>query len=229
MSLSRITARLAGPLGQDANHLYAVAMSVLRLIEQTTLVTGRFRIAGFGQFYTHQRPQRPARNPRTGEAAVVSQRCELRFREERSEAVAEAAHPGAAQPGPSPISRRSAQAGMRSELGRACQKVAPHFCRSPQEVLHLMTQVLAMVQDDAFEQGRCTVRGFGTFHVTTTKTRMARNPLTGEPVPVPSRQRLSFRHGADRAQALDRLGSAFFAPRPVRLPHTPQSKPEAAA
>jgi nucleoid DNA-binding protein len=222
MSLSRITARLAGPLGQDANHLYAVAMSVLRLIEQTTLVTGRFRIAGFGQFYTHQRPQRPARNPRTGEAAVVSQRCELRFREERSEAGAEAAHPGA-----SPTSRRSAQAGMRSELGRACQKVAPHFCRSPQEVLHLMTQVLAMVQDDAFEQGRCTVRGFGTFHVTTTKPRMARNPLTGEPVPVPSRQRLSFRHGADRAQALDRLGSAFFAPRPVRLPQSAPSVSEA--
>lgn len=218
MSLSRITARLAGPLGQDANHLYAVAMSMLRLIEQTTLVTGRFRISGFGQFYTHQRPQRPARNPRTGQAAVVSQRCELRFREERSEA-----------PGPSQTARRSAQAGMRSELGRACQKVAPHFCRSPQEVLHLMTQVLSMVQADAFEQGRCTVRGFGTFHVTTTKPRMARNPLTGEPVPVPSRQRLSFRHGADRAQALARLGSAFFAPRPVRLSHTPQPTSEAAA
>jgi integration host factor beta subunit len=40
----------------------------------------------------------------------------------------------------------------------------------------------------ALEQGKhYEIRGFGTFRVKHRKARMARNPRTGEPVPVPER------------------------------------------
>lgn len=230
MSLSRIASRLSPSLGRDPHHLQAVAMSVLRLIEQTTVVTGRFRISGFGTFHVTERAQRPARNPRTGAPAVVCQRTVLRFRQERSaeavDAVDDAGGDCAAGKDARPRRiRRTATAGMRSELGRVCAKVAAHFSLPPEDVLHLILLVLDQVQTFARLEGRCTLRGFGTFHHGFSRPRMARNPATGDPVPVPARAQLTFRHGADRALALDHLGAAFFSPRPVKLPSSSQVGP----
>lgn len=225
MSLSRIASRLSPSLGRDPHHLQAVAVSVLRLIEQTTVVSGRFRISGFGTFHVTERAQRPARNPRTGAPAVVCQRTVLRFRQERS---AEGGAGGACAAGEAPRrcrARRTAAAGIRSELGRVCAKVAPHFSLPPEDVLHLMLLVLDQVQTFARLEGRCALRGFGTFHHGFSRPRMARNPATGDPVPVPARAQLTFRHGADRALALDHLGAAFFSPRPVKLPTSSQVGP----
>ena len=52
------------------------------------------------------------------------------------------------------------------------------------------------------------IRGFGTFKVRKRKTRMARNPRTGDPVEVPSRSVPVFKpskHLRTRVELLDKL------------------------
>ncbi len=44
---------------------------------------------------------------------------------------------------------------------------------------------------------RVVVRGFGSFSVRARRTGMARNPRTGEPVPIPPGRVVRFRPGRD--------------------------------
>jgi integration host factor beta subunit len=63
---------------------------------------------------------------------------------------------------------------------------------------------LAMAQGENVE-----IRGFGTFKVRKRKTRMARNPRTGDPVAVPSRSVPVFKpskHLRTRVERLDEIG-----------------------
>ena len=62
---------------------------------------------------------------------------------------------------------------------------------------------------DALQSGdHIEIRGFGTFKVRKRKTRMARNPRTGDPVEVPSRSVPVFKpskHLRARVELLDKL------------------------
>ena len=46
--------------------------------------------------------------------------------------------------------------------------------------------------DTLATEGRIELRNFGVFQVKERKARMARNPKTGEPVPVPARRAVKF-------------------------------------
>ena len=54
------------------------------------------------------------------------------------------------------------------------------------------------------EQHNIEVRGFGTFKIRRRKTRMARNPRTDAPIPVPARRVVAFRPGKHLKNRVDR-------------------------
>ena len=56
------------------------------------------------------------------------------------------------------------------------------------EVAEAVDQFLACISKGLAEGKHYEIRGFGTFKVKARKSRMARNPRTGEPVPVPDRK-----------------------------------------
>ena len=55
------------------------------------------------------------------------------------------------------------------------------------EIAEAVDQFLKTVSDALAEGKHLEIRGFGTFKVRRRKTRMARNPRTGDPVKVPMR------------------------------------------
>ena len=56
------------------------------------------------------------------------------------------------------------------------------------EVAEAIDSFLACISKGLAEGKHYEIRGFGTFKVKARKARMARNPRTGEPVPVPDRK-----------------------------------------
>ena len=56
-----------------------------------------------------------------------------------------------------------------------------------EEVFPVIDQVFVTMRKVLITGHRIEIRGFGTFKVRRRKTRMARNPRTGDPVKVPSR------------------------------------------
>ena len=68
--------------------------------------------------------------------------------------------------------------------------------------------LLNAIKDALAEHEHIEIRGFGTFKVRKRKTRMARNPRTGESVEVPSRSVPVFKpskHLRARVERLDRV------------------------
>ena len=56
------------------------------------------------------------------------------------------------------------------------------------EVGEAVEHFLAKISQTLVDGGHLEIRGFGTFKVKERKSRMARNPRTGETVPVPARR-----------------------------------------
>jgi DNA-binding protein HU-beta len=56
------------------------------------------------------------------------------------------------------------------------------------EIAEAVDQFLKTVSDALAEGKHLEIRGFGTFKVKYRKARIARNPRTGEPAPVPERR-----------------------------------------
>lgn len=55
------------------------------------------------------------------------------------------------------------------------------------DVAETVDQFLKAISDALATGKHLEIRGFGTFKVKNRKSRMARNPRTGDPVPVPER------------------------------------------
>ena len=55
------------------------------------------------------------------------------------------------------------------------------------DVAEAVDQFLSAISRALAEGKHLEIRGFGTFKVKARKSRMARNPRTGDPVPVPER------------------------------------------
>ena len=55
------------------------------------------------------------------------------------------------------------------------------------DVAETVDQFLQAISETLASGKHLEIRGFGTFKVKSRKSRMARNPRTGEPVPVPER------------------------------------------
>ena len=74
----------------------------------------------------------------------------------------------------------------KSELIEVIARKQKHL---PAKDVELAVKHLLELMSSALSNGdRIEIRGFGTFKVTERKARMARNPRTGEAVPVPARR-----------------------------------------
>lgn len=77
----------------------------------------------------------------------------------------------------------------KSELIDALAQRAGTTKRTAEELLNALTSVVA----ERAKAGQSTaLHGFGTFRPKHHKARMARNPRTGDPIPVPARTALAF-------------------------------------
>ena len=60
------------------------------------------------------------------------------------------------------------------------------------DVKQVFQMTLDHIIDSLATEGRIELRNFGVFQVKERKARMARNPKTGEPVPVPAKRVVKF-------------------------------------
>jgi integration host factor subunit beta len=76
-------------------------------------------------------------------------------------------------------------------------------------------------------EGRIELRNFGVFQIKRREARMARNPRTGERVPVQAKSVVTFKPGKEmeaRVREFDRLRASAPTPEPPPpLPDDPQS------
>ena len=95
----------------------------------------------------------------------------------------------------------------KSELIEAIARKQKHL---PTKDVELAVKHLLDLMSDSLATGqRIEIRGFGTFKVRKRKTRMARNPRTGDSVEVPSRSVPVFKpskHLRARVERLDEVG-----------------------
>ena len=59
----------------------------------------------------------------------------------------------------------------------------------------VLDTVLVSIQQGLVEEGSVTITGFGTFEVKDRKSRIGRNPHTGEPIQIQAGRRIGFRVG----------------------------------
>jgi integration host factor subunit beta len=77
----------------------------------------------------------------------------------------------------------------------------------------------ALVRD-----GRVELRNFGVFQIKTREARLARNPRTGEPVPVEAKNVVSFKPGKEmEARVREYKGSQVA--QPPEVPPAPEQQP----
>ena len=68
------------------------------------------------------------------------------------------------------------------------EEIANSTGLTKKEIAEAVDQFLKTVSDALAEGKHLEIRGFGTFKVKQRKARIARNPRTGEPAPVPERK-----------------------------------------
>lgn len=73
------------------------------------------------------------------------------------------------------------------------------------EVIGLLLEAIA---ETVIEERRVELRNFGVFELKLRRPRKARNPLTGEVLPIPERQAVVFRPGRAFAERLAGVSAA---------------------
>ena len=85
--------------------------------------------------------------------------------------------------------------------------------------------------DALVREGRIELRNFGVFQIKKRDARMARNPRTGERVPVQAKSVVTFKPGKEmeaRVRELDRAAAAPTAAAPAAQPRASGQDPPAA-
>ena len=82
-------------------------------------------------------------------------------------------------------------------------RLADHFPRLVQKDAQVATEIILDAITEALRNGRrIEMRGFGSFSVHQRPARIARNPKTGEPVPVAEKRVPHFKPGAPLLECL---------------------------
>src|ERR1044072_8311393 len=76
------------------------------------------------------------------------------------------------------------------------------------QVTEIVQSVFNGIIDVLATEGRIELRNFGVFEVRKRKARVARNPRTGEAVPVPERMVVTFKPGREMAARVGELQEA---------------------
>lgn len=101
---------------------------------------------------------------------------------------------------------------------------------SKKDCARVVDAFLAAVKDALAEEHNIEIRGFGTFKIRRRKTRMARNPRTGEPVQVAARPVPVFKpskelRGMVAGDAEEEVASAGAEDSAATGPSDPESSP----
>ena len=72
-------------------------------------------------------------------------------------------------------------------------KIAAEMKLSVRQGRAFVSRMLELIQLDLVEQGRCELRGLGTFAVFERPERHTTHPVTGEPVVIPARRGVRYR------------------------------------
>jgi len=81
-------------------------------------------------------------------------------------------------------------------------KTAEQASLSKREVERILETIISTVRDALKNGEKVSLTGLGTFVVAERKARMARNPKTGEQVPVPARRVAKFKPGKELKEVL---------------------------
>lgn len=95
---------------------------------------------------------------------------------------------------------------------------------SKKDCARVVDAFLESVKDALRDQKNIEIRGFGTFKIRRRKTRMARNPRTGEPVEVAARPVPVFKPSKELRGL---VAEADPAAQPSRPPQPPAQEPPA--
>lgn len=99
-----------------------------------------------------------------------------------------------------------------------------------QQVKRIVQKLLESVIETLAEDGRVELRNFGVFEVKRRKPRHARNPKTGEQVPIPARSVVTFKPGKEmEARVLEVLARKARLAKLAELPADTAKRSEPSA
>lgn len=91
---------------------------------------------------------------------------------------------------------------IKSELIQKIAEARPHLYH--RDVDQAVSTILSTISDALARGDRVELRGFGAFSVKHRDARMARNPRTGEEVPVPEKRAAHFKAGKELRERLNK-------------------------
>jgi len=91
---------------------------------------------------------------------------------------------------------------------------------SKKEADRYLTAILDTITDNLEKEGRVVVQGFGSFRVNEHKARVAKKPITGEPLYLPVRKKPVFHAGKELRELINR-GSDDMDTKRVKEPRSP--------
>ena len=83
------------------------------------------------------------------------------------------------------------------------KKISEQSGISRQVALETVQMVFDGIRETLVEEGRIELRNFGVFEVKRRRARKARNPRTGETIPVPKRSVVTFKPGREMEQRVN--------------------------
>lgn len=97
----------------------------------------------------------------------------------------------------SPVTKKDIVRNISEELGL-----------TQQQVKEIVQRTLDGITDSLVREGRIELRDFGVFEVRKRAARVARNPRTGDSVPVPEKSVVSFKAGKRMEELVAALDDA---------------------
>lgn len=85
------------------------------------------------------------------------------------------------------------------------EEIANSTGLTKKDTAHVVDQLIDAVKDALCEGRHIEIRGFGTFKVKQRKSRIARNPRTGDPVQLPPRKVAVFKVSKELKEKITEL------------------------
>ena len=86
---------------------------------------------------------------------------------------------------------------------------------SKKEADRYLTAILDTITNNLEKEGRVVVQGFGSFRVNEHKARVAKKPITGEPIYLPLRKKPVFHAGKELRELINRDTDSMDSPMPA--------------
>lgn len=95
---------------------------------------------------------------------------------------------------------------MASNQKALADQLATEMNLSVRQGRAFVSRLLELIQEGLVEEGRCELRGLGTFAVFERPARQTVHPVTGEPVFIPARRGVRYRSSKQLRELLNPPG-----------------------